>query len=69
MGLKSTKNGQLADSAQLLDCPFCGSPAEHESTVTQEAVRCKLCPAVMAHSGSGAAVRAMWNTRVERRRG
>jgi hypothetical protein len=47
----------------LLSCPFCDSPAEHESTVTQETVRCTLCPATMSYDGSGAAVKAMWNGR------
>ena len=48
---------------KLLACPFCGSPAAHESTVTQETVRCTLCPATMSHDGSGAAIKAMWNSR------
>jgi transcription elongation factor Elf1 len=50
-------------SDTLLACPFCGSPAEHESTVTQETVRCTLCPATMSYDGSGAVVKAMWNGR------
>ena len=54
-------------SDTLLACPFCGSPAEQESTVTQETVRCTLCPATMSHDGSGAAVKAMWNSRANTR--
>jgi hypothetical protein len=31
--------------------------------VTQETIRCTLCPATMSYDGSGAAVKAMWNGR------
>jgi hypothetical protein len=51
-------------SDTLLNCPFCGSPAEHESTVTQEIVRCTFCPANISYDGSGAGVKSMWNGRV-----
>jgi hypothetical protein len=57
------KTESSVHSSDLLACPFCGSPAEHESTVTQETIRCTLCPATMSHDGSGAAIKAMWNSR------
>ena len=51
------------DIGEIKDCPFCGSKAEHESTVTQETIRCTLCPATMHTSGSSRALLAMWNFR------
>ena len=53
----------MSPSTSLLACPFCGNPAEHESTATQETIRCTLCPAAMHYDGSGEAVKAMWNAR------
>jgi len=45
------------------ECPFCGNPVEHESTITEEVIRCTMCPAKMVYDGSYAALFAMWNTR------
>jgi hypothetical protein len=52
-----------SNSSGLLSCPHCGSDAEHESTITQEVIRCAMCPATMMHDGSFAALRSMWNFR------
>jgi len=45
------------------ECPFCGNPVEHESTITEEVIRCTMCPAKMVYDGSYAALFAMWNAR------
>lgn len=50
---------------EILPCPHCGSPAEHESTICMEIMRCTLCPAMMKYEGSGTALIAMWNFRTE----
>ena len=50
-------------SEELKPCPFCGNPVEHESTITEEVIRCSMCPAKMVYDGSYAALFAMWNTR------
>jgi len=63
MSKEKTASGAHVPCIDLLACPFCGSKAEHESTVTQETIRCRLCPAAMHYDGSGAVVKAMWNAR------
>ena len=50
---------------KLKQCPFCGNKVEHESTITQETIRCTLCPATMSIDGSFSALQAMWNNRKE----
>jgi len=50
---------------KLKKCPFCGSEVEHESTITEETIRCTLCPAKMNHGGSAKALQEMWNYRKE----
>jgi ribosomal protein L37AE/L43A len=47
----------------LLSCPFCGSKPHHESTITEEVIRCSTCPASMFYDGSFEALRSMWNYR------
>jgi len=49
--------------SELRECPFCGNPVEHESTITEEVIRCSMCPAKMVYDGSYAALFAMWNAR------
>jgi DNA-directed RNA polymerase subunit RPC12/RpoP len=50
-------------SNDLLGCPFCGSEVYHESTITEEVIRCTLCPAKMVYDGSFEALKVMWNHR------
>ena len=54
------------DKIELLNCPFCGSEADIDSSPTQEVIRCRICPASMVHDGSSKALRYMWNSRVNR---
>jgi DNA-directed RNA polymerase subunit RPC12/RpoP len=49
--------------ATLLPCPFCGGDVKHESTITEEVIRCTNCPTGIFYGGSFAATKAMWNTR------
>ena len=49
--------------SELRSCPFCGSPVEIESAVTEEVIRCTLCHASMFYGGSQSALIEMWNTR------
>ena len=49
-----------------LACPCCGSPVETESTITEEVVRCQLCPLKMVYKGSQSAMNAMWNSRAKK---
>jgi hypothetical protein len=51
------------DGYKVKNCPHCGAEAYHESTVCEEVVRCRLCPAAMIYDGSGLALVAMWNAR------
>ena len=44
-------------------CPFCGSGVYHESTITEEVIRCALCPAKMVYDGSFETLKSMWNYR------
>jgi hypothetical protein len=46
-----------------LNCPFCGSIVETESTKDYEIVRCTLCLASMIYSGSAITLNSMWNNR------
>lgn len=65
-GLKNVvESMETTTDIDLLNCPFCGSEAEHESTITEEVIRCTLCPATMYYDGSGDAVKAMWNARAK----
>jgi hypothetical protein len=50
-------------SNDLLGCPFCGSEVYHESTITEEVIRCTLCPASMIYGESFEALKSMWNYR------
>jgi len=47
----------------LKPCPCCGAEVEHESTVTQETIRCTFCPLQMHYDGSFATLLEMWNRR------
>ena len=51
------------ETFEYKECPFCGSPAYHESTITEEVVRCTLCKACMTYDGSESVINAMWNGR------
>lgn len=46
------------------DCQHCGSPVVHESTVTEEVIRCMGCPARMISKGSKEDLRIKWNRSV-----
>ncbi len=52
-------------SEKLIECPFCGSEAEHISKPNVEIIQCTLCDMGRAYEGSGDALIAMWNTRHE----
>ena len=48
---------------ELKNCPFCGESPEHESTITEEVIRCSWCNLTMRYDGSGSVLFAKWNTR------
>ena len=57
------KNEDAEITDKLLPCPYCGSPAEHVSTIMEEAIRCTMCPASMTTKGSYTSLFSMWNFR------
>ena len=50
---------------ELKSCPICKGEVEHESTVTEEVIRCRWCNLTMTYDGSASVLFAKWNNRAK----
>jgi hypothetical protein len=52
-------------NVKLKSCPICKDKVEHESTITEEVIRCLPCHLTMTHDGSANELFEKWNNRTE----